>query len=75
MACIVVVNVMSTDLMPRVLYREYYVPYLLKTVPLIPLWIVMQLELHGLIQNRGSSELIEAGEDDVSIVDPISHGG
>ena len=50
-----VVNLGSTDLMPRAWYRAYYVPYLLKTVPLIPLWIVMQLELHGFIANRGAS--------------------
>ena len=31
-----VVNLGSTDLMPRAWYRDYYVPYLLKTVPLIP---------------------------------------
>ncbi|MCX5755471.1 MAG: glycosyltransferase family 87 protein [Gemmatimonadetes bacterium] len=74
-ACIAIVNLMSTDLMPRAWYREYYVPYLLKTIPLIPLWILMQFELHGIVQNRGSSELIEAGEDDVAFADPISHGG
>ena len=58
-ACIVVVNLMSTDLMPRSLYRGFYVPYLVKTVPLIPLWIVMQLELHGRVKNAGASELAE----------------
>jgi hypothetical protein len=55
-ACIVIVNVASTDLMPRTWYREWYVPYLVKTIPLIPLWILMQLELLGAIPNRGASE-------------------
>ena len=55
-----VVNLGSTDLMPRALYREYYVPYLLKTVPLIPLWLVMQAELLGVVPNRAS----ERGEAD-----------
>lgn len=55
-ACIVIVNVASTDLMPRTWYREWYVPYLVKTIPLIPLWILMQLELLGAIPNRGALE-------------------
>jgi hypothetical protein len=54
-ACIVVVNLGSTDLMPRDWYRGWYVPYLVKTIPLIPVWIVMQLELHGVIENRGAA--------------------
>lgn len=74
-ACIVIVNLMSTDLMPRALYREYYVPYLLKTIPLIPLWIVMQLELHGVIRNAGSSDLVEPAEDDVPLAQLGAHGG
>ena len=74
-ACVMVVNLGSTDLMPRAWYRDYYVQYLLKTVPLIPLWIVMQLELHGVIRNRGSSELVEAGEGAVSLPQAVTHGG
>jgi len=69
-ACVIVVNLGSSDLMPRAWYREYYVPYLLKTVPLIPLWIVQQLELHGLIPNGGSSDLAEAHEGDVALAEP-----
>ncbi|MCC7194905.1 MAG: DUF2029 domain-containing protein [Gemmatimonadaceae bacterium] len=65
LACLLIVNVASTDLMPREWYREYYVAYLLKTVPLIPAWIVMQLELHGLVRNAGASELAEMGEGNV----------
>jgi hypothetical protein len=42
--------------MPRRWYHEFYVPYLVKTIPLIPVWVVMQLELLGLIPNRDPSE-------------------
>ena len=49
----VVVNLGSTDLMPREWYRAFYIGYALKTVPLIPAWIVMQLELLGLIRDDG----------------------
>ena len=73
-ACVVVVNLMSTDLMPRTWYRDYYVQYLLKTVPLIPLWIVMQLELHGVITNAGSSDLVETDERDVPPAQLGAHG-
>ena len=50
-----VVNLGSTDLMPRSWYQAYYVPYLLKTLPLIPLWFVMQAELLGVIPNQASA--------------------
>jgi hypothetical protein len=79
-ACLVIVNLASTDLMPRSLYREYYVPWLLKTVPLIPMWIVMQLELHRVIANRGAAELSELSElaevnhRDVAVGDARAHG-
>ncbi len=69
-----VVNLGSTDLMPRALYREYYVPYLLKTVPLIPLWLVMQAELLGFVPNRGS-EGGEADGRDVAAPESLSHPG
>lgn len=68
----VVVNLGSTDLMPRALYREYYVPYLLKTVPLIPLWLVMQAELLGFIPNPGS-ESGEADARDITAREPLAH--
>jgi hypothetical protein len=64
-ACIIIVNVASTDLMPRTWYREWYVPYLVKTIPLIPLWIVMQLELLGVVRNPGVLERAEARKRDV----------
>ena len=64
-ACIVIVNVASTDLMPRTWYREWYVPYLVKTIPLIPLWIVMQLELLGVVPNAGVLERAESRQLDV----------
>jgi len=59
-----VVNLASTDLMPRALYKAYYVKYMLKTVPLIPLWLVMQAELLGLVRDGPRSEVAEAGERD-----------
>lgn len=74
-ACVIVVNLGSSDLMPRAWYRAYYVPYLLKTVPLIPLWVVQQLELHGLIPNGGPSDFAEAGQDDIALAEPGAHRG
>lgn len=74
-ACIVIVNLGSTDLMPRAWYREYYVPFLLKTVPLIPVWIAMQLELHGLVRNRSASEIAEMDEAYVSREQALPHRG
>ena len=52
-AVLVVVDLMSTDLMPHDWYAGWYVPNMVKTYPLIPLWVVMQLELFGVISNRG----------------------
>jgi hypothetical protein len=52
----VVVDVGSTDLMPRVWYREFYVAWMLKTVPLIPVWVVLQLELLGMVRDDGLAE-------------------
>jgi hypothetical protein len=60
-----IVNLASSDLMPRALYKAYYVPYLLKTVPLIPLWIVMQCELLGVISNRGLLQGAEVDQREV----------
>jgi hypothetical protein len=74
-ACIVIVNVASTDLMPRTWYREWYVPYLVKTIPLIPLWIVMQLELLGVLQNRGVLERAESDEVDVLAAEALPEAG
>jgi hypothetical protein len=51
---IIIVNLGSTDMMPRVWYQAYYVTYLLKTVPLIPVWMAMQGELIGLVPNAGA---------------------
>ena len=55
-ASLLIVNVASTDLMPRSWYHAWYVPYLVKTIPLIPVWIAMQGELLGFIPNRDPSE-------------------
>ena len=71
-ACIVIVNVASTDLMPRTWYREWYVPYLVKTIPLIPLWIIMQLELLGLVSNPGVLERAESGRLDVAAAEALT---
>ena len=71
-----VVNLASTDLMPRSLYRTYYVPYLMKTLPLIPLWVAMQLELLGVLRNAGRpSEIAESDERDIAAGEPRAHGG
>jgi len=48
-ACLVIVNFVSPDLMPHAFYDGFYVKYLVKTVPLIPLWFAMQGELWGLV--------------------------
>jgi hypothetical protein len=72
---VVVVNLGSTDLMPRALYHGYYVKYLLKTLPLIPVWVVMQGELLGLIPNGGRSDQGEAGERDVGASEALAHRG
>ena len=74
-ACIVIVNVASTDLMPRTWYREWYVPYLVKTIPLIPLWIVMQLELLGVVPSRGVLERAKADEVDVLATEALAEAG
>jgi hypothetical protein len=71
-ACIIIVNVASTDLMPRTWYREWYVPYLVKTIPLIPLWIVMQLELLGLVSNAGAVERAKSAERNVITPETIA---
>jgi hypothetical protein len=75
-AVFVIVNLASTDLMPRYLYRTYYVPYLMKTLPLIPLWVAMQLELLGVIRNAGrESEVAEPEQRDVAAAEPLAHRG
>jgi hypothetical protein len=74
-ACIVIVNVASTDLMPRTWYREWYVPYLVKTIPLIPLWIVMQLELLGVVPSRGVLERAKSNEVDVLATEALAEAG
>ena len=74
-AVFAIVNLASTDLMPRALYRAYYVPYLMKTLPLIPLWIAMQLELLGVIRNAGRpSEIAETNERNITAAEPLAHG-
>jgi len=62
--CIAIVQLGSTDLMPRSWYHGWYVPFLMKTIPLIPVWVVLQLELLGVIPNRGASEIREADQGD-----------
>jgi hypothetical protein len=72
----VVVNLGSTDLMPRPWYREYYVAFMLKTVPLIPIWIAMQLELVGLVTDGGRlSERAESDEGDIAATEALAHRG
>lgn len=66
---LLVVNVASTDLLPRALYTAYYVKYMLKTVPLIPLWLVMQAELLGVIGGAGASEGAEPDQRDTGALE------
>lgn len=70
---VVVVNLGSTDLMPRVWYHAYYVKYLLKSVPLIPVWMAMQGELLGLIPGSLRSEQRETDAGDVAAREALAH--
>jgi hypothetical protein len=72
-ASLVIVNVASTDLMPRKWYHEWYVPYLVKTIPLIPVWLAMQAELLGFIANRDPLERAEVDELEVLPLEPVAH--
>jgi hypothetical protein len=74
-ACIVIVNVASTGVMPRTWYREWYVPYLVKTIPLIPLWFVMQLELLGIVPNRGVLERAKPNKLDLVAPEAFAEAG
>ena len=68
------VNGGSSGVLSRDLYQRVYLAYLLKTVPLIPIWIVIQLELHGLLRSRrDDSELGEADAPDVASREAIAH--
>jgi hypothetical protein len=68
------VNGGSSGILSRDLYQRFYLAYLLKTVPLIPIWIVVQLELHGLLRNRrDDSELGEADAGDVTGREAVTH--
>jgi hypothetical protein len=68
------VNGGSSGILSRDLYQRFYLAYLLKTVPLIPIWIILQLELHGLIRNRrDDSELGEADPRDVAGQETVAH--
>ncbi len=69
--CVAVVNLASTPLLPAALYRDYYVKYLLKTVPLVPLWIVIQAELYGRMP-AGPSDGVEALERNARADNPIA---
>jgi hypothetical protein len=71
-ATLVIVDLMSTDLMPRAWYAGWYVPYLVKTVPLIPVWLAMQGELLGIIPNRDPSERAESDERRVAATEPLA---
>ena len=62
---IAIVNLGSTDLMPRAWYHGWYVKYLVKTLPLIPLWIAMQAELLGIVANRAPSERGEINQREI----------
>ena len=72
-ASLLIVNVASTGLMPRAWYQGWYVPYLVKTIPLIPVWVVMQLELLGLIANAGVSERVETDQGKIVPPETLAH--
>lgn len=75
-AAMLMVNGGSSGVLSRDLYHRVYLAYLLKTVPLIPIWIVMQLELHGLVRNRrDESELGEGDARDVAGRKAVAHRG
>lgn len=74
-ATIAIVNLGSTDLMPRSWYREFYVPWLLKTVPLVPVWLALQAELLGLVPNRGASDGAEGHQRDVGAAQDLPERG
>jgi len=74
-ASIIIINLASTDLMPRLWYQRFYVPYLVKTVPLVPVWIAMQGELLGLIGNRGRSEGVERDQGEVGAAKALEQAG
>ncbi len=70
------VNGGSSGILSRDLYQRFYLAYLLKTVPLVPIWIIMQLELHGLLRNRrDDSELGKADARDVTGGEAVAHRG
>ena len=71
-ASLLIVNVASTDLMPRRWYHEYYVPYLVKTIPLIPVWVVMQFELLGLIRNRDALDVAKSDQRQVVAAEAVA---
>ncbi len=74
-ASLIIVNLASTDLMPRAWYHAWYVPYLVKTIPLIPVWLAMQGELLGFIPNRDPSERAEANEREIIPAKALAHSG
>ncbi|MDE3151844.1 MAG: DUF2029 domain-containing protein [Gemmatimonadota bacterium] len=69
-ACLALVNLASTSLMPTMWYQHYYVRYMLKTVPLVPLWLAMQAELFGCLGD-GRSEIAKVGEREVAAAQPL----
>lgn len=71
-AALLLVNVGSTSLMPRSWYTNWYIPYLVKTVPLIPVWIVMQAELLGLVPTRDTLECAEPDQRQVAAPEALA---
>ncbi|HEX6534729.1 MAG TPA: glycosyltransferase family 87 protein [Gemmatimonadaceae bacterium] len=61
---ILLVSLSSTEITPHAWQRAIFVPYRLKTIPCVLVWLVMQGELLGIVPRR-PTELAERDELDV----------
>ena len=61
----------SSDAMPEWLQRHLFDPYRLKTVPLLLVWLAIQRTMW----RRGSRQIREVDQPDVTALEPRAHGG
>jgi hypothetical protein len=74
-AALLIIGVGSSGILPRDIYRAIYVRYLLKTVPLIPVWLTMQAELLGWMRvATRASDVVERGEHEITPPEAFAHG-